>query len=79
MKNPYDVLGVSPLDSKATIKERYRKLCKKYHPDIAGDSGVAKFREVNEAWNLIKDAVTNDKQQYWSHSTLFNYKKREVD
>ena len=31
--NPYEVLGVSIRDSQDTIKSKYRKLCKMYHPD----------------------------------------------
>lgn len=78
MANPYEVLGVSPLDSKEFVKAKYRKLCKEYHPDIAGQEFTAKFREVNEAWNSIKDTLPDEsKQQYWSHKTLFTICKKE--
>ena len=79
MKNPYEVLGISSLDSKDVAKAKYRALCKKYHPDVAGLEGTAKFREINEAWNLIKNTLSEGKErQYWSHKTLFSICKRRV-
>lgn len=79
MRNPYEVLGVSPLDSYDTIKSRYRKLCKMYHPDVAGVESADKFKEVYEAWNCIKNSVNEDKvKQRWSHKTLFTIKRRNV-
>lgn len=79
MANPYEILGISPLDTKDMAKAKYRKLCKKYHPDIAGPEGAVKFREVNEAWNSIKNTLQDEsKQQYWSHKTLFTICKRSV-
>lgn len=79
MKNPYEVLGVSSLDDISVIKAEYRKLCKKYHPDIVGPKGIEKFREINEAWNTIKGMSNENKgKQYWSHETLFTIKQRSI-
>ena len=36
-QNPYDILGVKPGDDDSTIKNAYRKLAKKHHPDTGGD------------------------------------------
>ncbi|EKE78791.1 DnaJ C-terminal domain-containing protein [Oceanibaculum indicum] len=57
MRDPYDVLGVAPNASQADIKAAFRKLAKKYHPDVnAGDPDVErKFKEVNTAYNLLSD------------------------
>ena len=46
----YDVLGINKNADEKTIKKAYRKLAKKYHPDInPGDSNAeAKFKEVTE-------------------------------
>lgn len=77
MKNPYEVLGVSSLDTLSEIKDRYRELCKKYHPDLAGAEYTAKFQEINDAWEYIKTHTKDDKpKQYWSHKSLFTVERK---
>ncbi len=53
----YEVLGVSRSASEAEIKRAYRQLAMKYHPDRnPGDaSAEAKFKEINEAYEVLKD------------------------
>jgi curved DNA-binding protein len=52
----YKVLGVAPDASEKDIKLAYRKLARKYHPDLnkASDSGK-KFQDLQEAYNVLKD------------------------
>src|SRR6188474_1218341 len=56
-KDYYLTLGVSKTASDADIKRAYRKLARKYHPDLnPGDkSAEAKFKEVNEANEVLGD------------------------
>ena len=53
----YEVLGVGKNASEAEIKSAYRKLAKKYHPDLnPGDkTAEEKFKEVNEANDVLSD------------------------
>ncbi len=59
MKDPYKILGVMPSASEEEIKSAYRKLAKKYHPDM--DPGNAntleRFREVNDAYDALRNKV----------------------
>ena len=59
MKDPYQVLGVSPDASDEDVKKAYRELARKYHPDNYAGSDLAdlaeeKMKEVNEAYEEIK-------------------------
>lgn len=59
----YEVLGVSKTASAQEIKKAYRKLSKKYHPDINKESGAdEKFKEITEAYEILSD--DNKKAQY---------------
>ena len=55
-KSPYDVLGVSPGASKEEVTKAYRKLAKKYHPDLnpGNKSAEKKMSEINAAYEAIK-------------------------
>ena len=55
--DPYKVLGLEPGASDEEVKQAYRRLAKKYHPDLnPGDAEAArKMQEVNEAYDRIKN------------------------
>nr|WP_325303808.1 molecular chaperone DnaJ [uncultured Dysosmobacter sp.] len=60
----YEVLGVSKGASEEEIKKAYKKLARKYHPDLNPDNKEAeeKFKEVNEAYEILSDS--NKKARY---------------
>jgi curved DNA-binding protein len=56
-KDYYETLGVKPDASDADIKRAYRRLARKYHPDVSKEAGAEeKFKSVNEAYEALKDA-----------------------
>ena len=68
----YDVLGVDKSADDATIKKAYRSLAKKYHPDMnPGDKEAeAKFKEVNEAYDVLSDADKKAKYDQFGHAAF---------
>ena len=54
MANYYDVLGVAKDADARTIKSAYKKLAKKYHPDVNPGAGE-KFTEINDAYQTLSD------------------------
>jgi molecular chaperone DnaJ len=55
-KDYYALLGVTPDATSAQIKSAYRKLAKRYHPDVNDSPDAAeKFREITEAYDTLSD------------------------
>jgi len=51
----YEVLGVSRTASDAEIKSAFRRLVKKYHPDLTPGVEGSKFREIVDAFRAVSD------------------------
>jgi molecular chaperone DnaJ len=74
-KDYYKILGVNESDSTEQIKFAYRKLARKWHPDIAGNSAevLSKFKKLNEAYSVLSNKVK--KSEYDRMRTFYNYAK----
>lgn len=68
MTDPYKVLGISQDATDEEVKKAYRELAKKYHPDNYVNTPMAelageKMKEINEAYNQIKQIRQNKTQK----------------
>ena len=63
----YEVLGVSKDADDATLKKAYRKVAKKYHPDVnPGDAEAEKkFKEASEAYAVLSDPDKRFWRYFW--------------
>ncbi len=69
----YEVLGVSKTATDAEIKSAFRKLAKKYHPDVSKEENAAeKFKEAQEAYAVLSDPEKRKKYDQFGHSAFQN-------
>ena len=67
----YEVLGLSKGASEDDIKKAYRKLAKKYHPDINKEADAeAKFKEINEAYEVLSDPQKKATYDQFGHAGM---------
>ncbi|MEO8469450.1 MAG: DnaJ domain-containing protein [Chloroflexota bacterium] len=55
--DPYAILGVTPDATPATIRKAYHDRARSTHPDLIGDAGLATMRNLNLAWDALRDPV----------------------
>ena len=72
-KDYYEVLGVDKNASDADIKSAFRKLAKKYHPDVSKEPDAeAKFKEIQEAYAVLSDKEKRSQYDRYGHAAFQN-------
>lgn len=77
-KDYYQIMGLEREASAEDIKRAYRKLARKYHPDVSKEANAeAKFKELGEAYEVLKDPEKRAKYdrygQYWKEQGQQGY------
>ena len=79
----YKVLGVDKNATQNDIKKAFRKLARKYHPDLNPNDSSAKdkFQEINEANEVLSDPEKRKKYdeygEHWKHADEFEKQKQQ--
>ncbi|MCS2156665.1 curved DNA-binding protein [Scandinavium sp. H11S7] len=70
LKDYYAIMGVKPTDDLKTIKTAYRRLARKYHPDVSKEPDAeARFKDIAQAWEVL-----SDEQRRTEYDTLWQHR-----
>ena len=69
-KDYYEILGVSRNANEEALKNAFRTLAKKYHPDVNPNDKSAedKFKEINEAYGVLSDPKKKSEYDQFGHA-----------
>jgi len=71
-KDYYEILGVEASAGEAELKTAYRRLARKYHPDVSKEKGAEeRFKSINEAYEVLRD---KDKRQQYDQLRARGYR-----
>lgn len=72
-KDYYKILDIPEFSTSEEIKSAYRKLARKWHPDVAGSSAdvISRFKEINEAYEILSN--NSKKADYDKARKFYNY------
>lgn len=73
-KDYYELLGVNKEATEADVKKAYRRLARKYHPDVNKEDPDAeqKFKEISEAYHVLSDAERKAQYDQFGHAAFEN-------
>ena len=75
----YKVLGVSRTADETAVKAAYRKLARKYHPDVSKEAGATeKFKEATEAYEVLSDPKKRGMYDQFGHGGPFDQGGRQA-
>ena len=77
-KDYYKIMGVSQDASEKDIKTAYRKLARKYHPDISKEPNAEeRFKEMGEAYEVLKDPAKRAEYDQYVKNREFNQRTHQ--
>ncbi len=76
-KNYYDTLGVDEHADGKAIKAAYHRLARQYHPDVSGKAGEEKFKEINEAYEILSDPKRREEYDRLRRGYAENQSRRQ--